>query len=574
MKRRFIFLLLLCWVAVFSGPVEAGVSVSSEHGAPIGRHVEFLHELHGRMTLDQAVSDWQAGRFHKGASSTLEFGIGAKPVWIHLGVENPEKKSVIRRLTIATPWLDWVDVYVRQAGRTVATYHLGDRLPFAARPVDSRYLAIEHDFAPGKTNVFVRIQTADPMVVPLYLESRATVKAEQHFEDYSYGFLYGFLLALLAYNAVLFVGLRESKYLLYSFYLGMFMMMNLSYTGHAFDWFWPNSTQWAQWSQPTLMMLYASSGLIFALSFLSMRRHFPRLVRLVIAYIVLSAILLAAFIAIDDQRNALLLAFSYVTLFTLIMPVLGVVAVRAGVHAARYFLLAALAAMIGAGITALAVWGFIPFNVWTFRAIDIGIMLDATLLALALAYQFRIGQEERIRAEQLARIDPLTGLNNRRAFYDVSGPICNITQRHQRDLSVILLDLDHFKQVNDLHGHLCGDEVLRKTAAVLVASIRDHDVIARWGGEEFILLLPETDLDEAVALAERLRVGVESNSIACNGRTVQITSSFGVAHKDLENPSLAEVIQAADRQLYRAKESGRNRVCFAPVSESGDMTRK
>lgn len=148
MKRRFLFLLLLCWAAVFSGPVDADVSVVTEHEVPIGRHVEFLQEQNGRLTEDQAVSAWQAGRFEQGKSDTLEFGIGAKPVWIHLGVDNPGKKSVIRRLTIATPWLDWVDVYVRQAGRTVATYHLGDRQPFAMRPVDSRYLAIEHDFAP------------------------------------------------------------------------------------------------------------------------------------------------------------------------------------------------------------------------------------------------------------------------------------------------------------------------------------------------------------------------------------------------------------------------------------------
>lgn len=565
MLPRWLFTLILLLSNWIGGTAAAGpvVMLNQLSDAPIGLDTGFLQEKQGRLTLSQARQALVAGAFQKSEVSVLNFGIGAAPVWIHVRVENPADKTVIRRLSIDTGWLDHLNIYVVHGGRTQSKYHLGDRQPFAQRPVDSRYFLINQSFRPGISDVFFRVQTPDPMVVPIFLQTLPQANAREKTEDFGYGLLYGFIIALLAYNAMLYVGLRVPRYILYSLYLGMFLLMNISYTGHGFAWWWPDSTRWAQWSQPTLMMLYASSGLVFALSFLDIRRYFPRLFRMIVGYIALAGALLLYLIVGDHQRLALLLAFTYVSLFTLIMLVLGIFAVRGGVRAAKYFLLAAFSAMVGAALTALAVWGFIPFNGWTYRAIDIGMALDATLLALALTFQFRIGQQERVRAEELARIDPLTGVNNRRAFYDISAPICNITMRHGRDLSVILLDLDHFKLINDNHGHICGDEVLQATAAVLKRSIRDHDVVARWGGEEFILLLPETDLDEATALAERLRQAVEAIQLICQGKDIRITASFGVAQKSSEIGNLGELITAADKQLYRAKDGGRNRVCHA-----------
>jgi len=563
MSPRWLLTLILLLSTWGGGVATAGpvLGLDQLSDSPIGRDTGFLPERGDRLSLSGARQALATGKFQASTEPVLNFGIGATPVWVHFRVQNPAADVATRRLSVDTGWLDHLDVYVVHDGRTLAAYKLGDRLPFAHRPVDSRLFVINQSFPPGVSDVFLRVQTPDPMVVPIFLQTLPKANAQEKAEHFGYGLLYGFLFALLAYNAMLYIGLRAPRYILYSLYLGMFLLMNISYTGHGFEWWWPDSTIWAQWSQPTLMMLYASSGLIFALSFLDIRRHYPRAFRLMIGYIVLALALLLLLVLSDEQRLALLLAFTYVSLFTVVMLVMGIIAVRGGVRAAKYFLLAAFSAMIGAAVTALAVWGFIPFNVWTYRAIDIGMMLDATLLALALSFQFRIGQEQRLRAEEMARIDPLTGVNNRRAFYDISAPICNISMRHGRHLSVILLDLDHFKRVNDSYGHVCGDEVLKATAAELKRSIRDHDVIARWGGEEFILLLPETGLEEAVRLAERLRQAVEGIRLTCQGNRIGITASFGVAEKHTDARDLGELITMADQQLYRAKNSGRNRVC-------------
>ena len=178
-----------------------------------------------------------------------------------------------------------------------------------------------------------------------------------------------------------------------------------------------------------------------------------------------------------------------------------------------------------------------------------------------LLEQQSIANQARSDAELLARTDHLTGLNNRRAFYEIAAPIWSSGLRSNRDVSVILLDIDHFKTLNDNYGHAFGDKVLGLVASVLKASAREGDVVARWGGEEFILLLPETNLKAAMALAERLRLSISGMRID-HGRTpLSITASFGVVQRSESCVTVDELTSRADKCLYQAKSDGRNRVC-------------
>ena len=546
----------------------APLSTAVEYPTAIGRSAAFLQEQQGRLEWPGALEAYRAGTFLAGDSPVLNFGIGAKPVWIHVAVDNPAAAAVHRRLSIETAWLDRVEVYFLQQGRLVAMHRAGDWLPFEQRPIMSRYFQFDHDFAPGASEVLVRIETPDPMVVPLYLQSREEARIRQTQQELSYGVVYGFLLALMAYNAILYASLRGARYLSYALYLAMFVAMNIAYTGHGYAWLWPESPDWQQWSNPVLMFLYGVSGLLFANRFLDLRVYFPRVRKAVIAYCATFGALLAAALLAGSQKVALLVSFSFVFLFTGIMLALGILAVRAGQKPARYFLIAACAAMAGAVLTTLSTWGFIPHNSWTFRAVEIGMLADATLLALALAYQFRVGQEQRLRAEQLAQLDPLTGLNNRRAFYDMTTPLWSNAIRHGHDASVMLLDIDLFKQINDTHGHAHGDTVLQALAGVLKQSVRQGDVLARWGGEEFIVLLPETGLHEAIALAERLRAATAAMRIPGESGATSLSVSVGVAQREDRHPTLDALVAAADECLYQAKQQGRNRVTGCPLLRS------
>jgi diguanylate cyclase (GGDEF)-like protein len=178
-----------------------------------------------------------------------------------------------------------------------------------------------------------------------------------------------------------------------------------------------------------------------------------------------------------------------------------------------------------------------------------------------LLVQQSIANQARSDAELLARTDHLTGLNNRRAFYEIAGPVWSTELRSNRDVSVILLDIDHFKALNDNYGHAFGDEVLGLVASVLKVSAREGDVVARWGGEEFILFLPETNLTAAMVLAERLRVSISEMRIDYGQTPLSVTASFGVVQRAEVCLTVDELTSRADKCLYQAKSDGRNRVC-------------
>ncbi len=184
-------------------------------------------------------------------------------------------------------------------------------------------------------------------------------------------------------------------------------------------------------------------------------------------------------------------------------------------------------------------------------------------LEARVAERTRALEDANAKLERLATVDPLTAVWNRRHFLELAGAELGRARRHGRRLSVFLLDLDHFKAVNDGYGHAAGDEVLRVAVSRAREALRTSDQIARFGGEEFAILLPETDLAGAHVVAERVRAAIAGAPVAVEGRTVPITGSLGVAEWDGAEPSIEQTLRRADTALYDAKQAGRNRVCTA-----------
>ncbi|MCF7845685.1 MAG: GGDEF domain-containing protein [Candidatus Peribacteraceae bacterium] len=178
--------------------------------------------------------------------------------------------------------------------------------------------------------------------------------------------------------------------------------------------------------------------------------------------------------------------------------------------------------------------------------------------------------------------DPLTDLYNRRFLEDRLREIFALSQRHKKQFSVIYADIDHFKDVNDNHGHAAGDETLKIFAEILNNLTRQEDIVARLGGEEFVILLPETDIDQARIVAEKLRKEIARADILFQGSRIKITSSFGVAkmminngdNKSENSETPQSLLQRADACIYEAKEGGRNRVVTEIDSETiGRLTK-
>ena len=174
---------------------------------------------------------------------------------------------------------------------------------------------------------------------------------------------------------------------------------------------------------------------------------------------------------------------------------------------------------------------------------------------LELAYDLEQAKKQ---AENLARTDALTGLNNRRAFFDKAEPLFAYCKRNQQPISALMLDVDHFKKINDSYGHAAGDVALRNLAQLIKTNLRDSDLACRFGGEEFAVLLPNTNAVEAMGMANMLKQLMASTIIAlADENALSLTASFGIAEN---GETVEDLLNHADKAMYAAKNSGRNHV--------------
>src|SRR5690606_25450991 len=231
--------------------------------------------------------------------------------------------------------------------------------------------------------------------------------------------------------------------------------------------------------------------------------------------------------------------------------------------------------MLG-GVTLLFRFPELPF-VFTRYSTDFQVRLlssltFSTLFTFIIAYSRHTARQELVRMAQLyeraSRTDELTQLSNRRDMrYHVDKEFSRF-KRHHHHFSVILLDVDHFKLINDTYGHDAGDHVLVEIAQLLRETSRDLDLVARWGGEEFLILLPNTTLLQALTLAERIRNRIDQHSINYKGQNLRVTASCGVCSIN-QTRDLKQLLIQADLNLYQAKERGRNQV-IPPVAPRQD----
>ncbi|MDH5517596.1 MAG: sensor domain-containing diguanylate cyclase [Gammaproteobacteria bacterium] len=548
---------LLLVVDVFAQPIDLELAQTAVNG----EYVQVMQEQDQRLLLSEALTAYQQGRFSAVENSVLNFGIAARPVWLFFTVKNSSATSQTRRLIVKTPWLDKISLYFLHNDQLQAEYQAGDTLPYDQRAIKSRYFEFDHAYMPSLTTVMIRVETPDPMVLPIYLNNTDSVVADNTAETYLYGFVYGVLFALSVYNLILFFSLKSSRYLYYTLYLTAFLIMNITYSGHGYQWLWPSSPRLQTWFNPLFMVLYSFVGLVFTSVFLQTKHFLPKLHGVLVKLCLFIAIAFIVSVLLGSQVGALLIAFMFALSFPLVMVLLGGLSLFYGNQAAKYFLVASVTHSIMVIITAMTVWGLIPYTSIGFHSLELGMTIDAILLSIALADQLRLINEKKLYAEQLAMTDHLTGLYNRRAFYQLVNPMWNTGMRKSHDICVLLLDVDQFKDINDRYGHAQGDEILVKLSIALRESARAGDVVARWGGEEFIIFLPETNHNEAYSIAERMRKNISGIELKNNSDKIKISVSIGLAHNDRETVSVDQLIEVSDKYLYAAKAAGRNRVC-------------
>lgn len=592
-------LLWLCCAAVFAAPVLDLAPGQSR--AALGSVTTYAVDTQATADAATMFARAEAGGFKPVPADNATFGFVDGAYWFHARVANAGNPDTRWLLVLEYALLDQVDLYLRHADGRIEHFQSGDHRPFAQRAVSYRHPNFWLRIEQGQPlDLLLRVQSQSSMQVPLALYTPTAFIELARDAQLGMGVYYGILLALLFYNLILFVSLRDRSHFLYSLHVLGFGLVLFCLNGFAFEYFWPNSTFLANAAVPMSMALAMLAMHLFARDFLELPRRLPWGNRLLLALIAFHAVMLVA-APLLHYRTAVLIGTGMVFPGVGSVIAVAVIVARRGFRPALLFLLAWAMLLAGTLVYAMVSFGMLHKSFATEYGMQIGSAAEMIFLSFALAYRWAALRDENERiareaTEQLERRveertgelsaalqqlgeaharlrehsarDGLTGVFNRRHFDQHFCALVEQCRADRKPFSLLITDLDHFKHVNDEFGHLTGDDCLRCIAATLQQCAGEQALVARFGGEEFVVLMPGADELGARRTAENLRQRVAAHSFALDGgRQLHLTVSIGVATAGIGAQVAAEtLLRRADDALYEAKRSGRNRVVQGSVA--------
>jgi diguanylate cyclase (GGDEF)-like protein len=520
------------------------------------------------------------------SSNHISNGYTKSAFWFRFIVVNKSNTSTTRYFTVTETFMDTVQCYIVSSDGNNKVFRKGvANLSSSHSKVEKPVFPLTLQAGESKT-VYIRITSKYPMFTSIQLMNDTSLQQFFHKIDLFYAFYFGALVVLLLYNLSIYVFLRESAYLYYILFGSSFLIWQLTSSGFfPFDSF--DSSQ-GYYLATLSIPLFQAFLVMFSRSILDTKKNFPT-IDLILRFIAVTYILLSAGILIDpysslNTQNALAAAVLPFLFFT------GVKSYMKGNKTAVFYLIAQVSFLSTGTIFALAAYGILEYTLINRYALLLGSFLEMVLFSLALAYKIKLLEQDKVRIyqrmneeleakvkertsaleeskkqlEELANKDALTDLYNRRFFFEIGGKIISASKREYTPLSVIMFDIDHFKTINDTYGHAVGDHVLRFFAEGL-KKLRDSDVVARIGGEEFVVLCQNTDQSQAMNLAEGIRKAVSDFIIETNDNSkVNVTVSAGVSTLRFDHDTnVSDMLLRADDALYEAKKTGRNRVVAA-----------
>jgi diguanylate cyclase (GGDEF)-like protein len=379
---------------------------------------------------------------------------------------------------------------------------------------------------------------------------------------------FGALMALSLSVMLIWLVLKDPLLIHYSLLILMQALYIAYFSGQAFDW---PGFKYAlpldsyMWNVP--IALSGAFACLFVRDITDMKHFAPRAHR-VFGWMSMSFVVLAISNVVENFGLAVFIArlgnviFLGTAIFTLVMAFL---AWRRGSRAAGFFMVAWTLLEVFTIATTLSLLAAAPanFELMLYYGLPISMVTAAILMGLGVADRMREQRRALSDAERRAQTDPLTGVLNRRSFLERLEAACSRAQARALPISLLFIDLDHFKQINDTFGHLAGDACLKAVIPAINAELRQSDVIGRYGGEEFVVLLSSADAQSAHPLAERILKRIADVRVEGFGKPIRLTCSIGVATSDMLGEWGERLIAHADTAVYAAKLSGRNRVQLA-----------
>jgi len=502
----------------------------------------------------QEVSQLQSSDYIPLNKDVFSTPFSSSSYWFYCQLDNPQDYNLPRIFVFDAPWLDYIQVNIISKDNKIISYQLGNTYAYNNRYINDNRINVNHIFKPGISRVFIQVKTRDPFIFSTSIMEETAVLKQIGNNAFYLGFLYGILLVMLLYNFFLFIGTKKRYYLFYSFYVLSFIFMHAAYNNYTYKFLFADSAQLQTWAQSFGIFTFSLAGLLFSKSFLNLKKYHPVLNNYSLYLMYFIILLSLASAVISGYRLHIILAVSFTILVSLYIFIIAIYARLQGNKSARFFILGSISGLVGTVITASSVVDLIPFKSFTYHALDVGMIIDAVLLSLALADKLRIAYAKKNKAEKDSKTDILTGLLNRRAYYEIAAKVSNLHQRYQHDTSVLLLDIDAFKDFNDQYGHAIGDKVLTHFAQSIQELIREEDYAFRLGGDEFLIILTNADKQKASLLGLRIKDELHKHPLDIDNKQLEITVSIGISQFQKEDLFISSVEKRADIALYEEKE--------------------
>tara|TARA_R110001592_G_scaffold363372_2_gene686213 strand:- start:85660 stop:87363 length:1704 start_codon:yes stop_codon:yes gene_type:complete len=548
-----LFLMLLCCVPARSGE-PAAITVPNERVRISPTQLALLEDPAGSLSYQQVVSAWQSGQFPVLQPDSLNLGITSSVYWARLQIVNPNPAP--RRVILSHDYAPTDDVRLYTGSGPSDVSVAGDTAVVPRGTLRSRIAAFELELPPSSSQVvYLRVATESNLNLELSLWSPAQFQRHEQLVGLSYGVLFGGIGVTVLYLLFAARLAKEANALVLAAYLSSYGLYLAFLNG--FPSLWLPNTLLAY----TNVLHLATIGLLFGFGAMFYRRYLLMAGKDVWADRLVAVLQWLAFSVVLSPVLPIGVLAAILALVAGLGPVLTIVLAfylwyRRRPYAS-VFVMGWTVAHLGSLLGTLRVSGYLPNT-------DLLLHLPAIGCAVAFAF-FTWSIAHRLSVERVyAYTDFLTGLANRRLFSMQGETEYDRARRYGHPLSLVLLDVDHFKQVNDTWGHAFGDRVLRRLAEHCQNESRTSDLVIRLGGEEFAILLVETPLAEAQHIAERVRLAQMSDAL--EGR--EITVSLGVSELLPDDRGIKDLLQRADAAMYRAKNAGRNRIALQ-VETSG-----
>jgi len=610
-----LFALLLVMLPVCSDLAPTDSQNSAERSVESSTTLK-LSQLKSEISLEHYVRYAQMGAdadslqkainadssvWHALPESSRSLGRSQGTTWFRLDINTSDSTNAEDAyLLLDYPHYDYIDLYLLKDNKLVESYFTGDQRGFDSRPINQRTFLFPLEAIQGSENasVYFRISTPGPLLIPFSIVTGEEGRIQDRNAFLGLGIYFGILLIMFAYNAFISGALRDTAYIYYIVYMASVGLHQLTLQGLGYQFFWSEgdivSNNFAVALTSALMQ---ATAVVFVIRFIRLYKNFDRLERVAGTVLLIYSWLLVIGAPFMDYASFLTVVNITGAVSVSAGLYIGIVGWRKNVAYARLFATAWFIYLIFIGWYLLELASILPSSPFGEHALAVGSVIELALLSIAFADRINHERELRLRSQSklmdvqvamnaeleekvrqrtsqleeanrrleiLSTTDGLTGLLNRRRFDELYEKAYLQACRDGRPLAVLMIDIDHFKQLNDNYGHRFGDLCLIDAGKLIRDTVSDSNAIcARYGGEEFVVILPDATADEARDKAEALRLAFARHSVSDGTIEKIMTISVGLTvDQPVDRSEWEKLLQAADTLLYTAKRNGRNQVAF------------